>query len=133
MFIGAACYPEHVSAETWERDAALMERADFNVTRLAEFAWVFMEPEDEFDCGGRSNGYDWCGAERPIVNLVAPTASLRADMPAETPQLTVEMNRSAPSDTGILTRIAAIRAEGVIRPALLASKPVGDSESKVLW
>ena len=46
MYIGADYYPEHVSADQWEKDASLMEQAGFNVTRCAEFAWIFMEPDE---------------------------------------------------------------------------------------
>jgi beta-galactosidase len=46
MRIGADYYPEHWPQERWETDATLMERAGFNVVRLAEFAWAFMEPQE---------------------------------------------------------------------------------------
>ncbi len=42
MYIGADYYPEHVPPEQWEKDASLMHDAGFNVTRLAEFAWIFI-------------------------------------------------------------------------------------------
>ena len=44
--IGVDYYPEHRSHDLWERDAQLMEQAGFNVVRMAEFAWVNMEPEE---------------------------------------------------------------------------------------
>ncbi len=52
MYIGADYYPEHWPRTRWETDAKLMQKAGFNVTRLAEFAWAFLEPEEgrfEFD------------------------------------------------------------------------------------
>ena len=50
MLFGAAYYPEHWPESRWERDAEMMERAGFNVVRMAEFAWHRMEPrEGEFD------------------------------------------------------------------------------------
>lgn len=52
MYIGADYYPEHWPRSRWRRDAQLMKDAGFNVVRLAEFAWVNMEPEEgrfEFD------------------------------------------------------------------------------------
>ena len=52
MYIGADYYPEHWDTSRWETDARLMKRAGFNVTRLAEFAWVMMEPaEGQFEFG----------------------------------------------------------------------------------
>jgi beta-galactosidase len=44
MYIGVDYYPEHRSHDLWERDAQLMQEAGFNVVRMAEFAWVNMEP-----------------------------------------------------------------------------------------
>lgn len=52
MRFGADYYPEHWPEERWETDAKLMQEAGFNIVRLAEFAWVKMEPEEgrfEFD------------------------------------------------------------------------------------
>ena len=52
MYVGVDYYPEHWERKRWETDARLMKQAGFNVVRLAEFAWVFMEPEEgrfEFD------------------------------------------------------------------------------------
>jgi len=46
MYVGAAYYPEHWPRERWEVDARLMQEAGLNCVRLAEFAWVFMEPEE---------------------------------------------------------------------------------------
>jgi len=44
MYIGADYYPEHWPKERWETDAKLMKEAGFNVVRLAEFSWIWMEP-----------------------------------------------------------------------------------------
>jgi len=52
MYIGVDYYPEHWPRERWETDCKLMKEAGFNVVRLAEFAWVLMEPSEgkfEFD------------------------------------------------------------------------------------
>ncbi len=46
MYVGVDYYPEHWPRERWDTDARLMQEAGFNVVRLAEFAWVFMEPEE---------------------------------------------------------------------------------------
>jgi beta-galactosidase len=46
MRIGVDYYPEHWPRERWETDASLMERAGFNVVRMAEFAWAVLEPEE---------------------------------------------------------------------------------------
>lgn len=46
MYVGVDYYPEHWPRERWATDARLMQEAGFNIVRLAEFAWVFMEPEE---------------------------------------------------------------------------------------
>lgn len=46
MYFGACYYPEHWPEERWAVDAKLMKEAHFNVVRLAEFAWIIMEPEE---------------------------------------------------------------------------------------
>ena len=46
MYVGVDYYPEHWPVERWATDARLMREAGFNVVRLAEFAWAFMEPEE---------------------------------------------------------------------------------------
>lgn len=44
MYFGVDYYPEHWSEERWHEDARLMKEANFNVVRLAEFAWAKIEP-----------------------------------------------------------------------------------------
>jgi beta-galactosidase len=46
MYIGVDYYPEHWKQKRWNFDARWMKKAGFNVVRLAEFAWAFMEPEE---------------------------------------------------------------------------------------
>jgi beta-galactosidase len=50
MHIGVDYYPEHWPEERWATDARLMREAGFNVVRLAEFAWAFLEPEEGRFC-----------------------------------------------------------------------------------
>jgi len=50
IYIGVDYYPEHWPKDRWEYDIQLMKKAGFNVVRLAEFAWVLMEPaEGQFE------------------------------------------------------------------------------------
>ena len=46
MYIGVDYYPEHWDRKRWEFDARAMQKAGFTVVRMAEFAWVFLEPEE---------------------------------------------------------------------------------------
>lgn len=79
MYIGVDYYPEHWPRERWELDARLMQEAGFNVVRLAEFAWVMMEPEEGRFC------FDWLddalevlGRHGISVILGTPTAVMPA-------------------------------------------------------
>jgi len=76
MYYGADYYPEHWPEERWEIDANLMESAGINVVRLAEFAWVKLEPKEGY--------YDFSWLDKAIeilskhgikVVLGTPTAS----------------------------------------------------------
>jgi beta-galactosidase len=46
MYYGAAYYPEHREPERWEYDLQNMSDAGVNCLRVAEFAWVLLEPSD---------------------------------------------------------------------------------------
>lgn len=76
-FIGVDYYPEHWPKERWPIDARLMKRAGFDVVRLAEFAWVMMEPEEgrfEFDWLDEAIGH--LHARGISVVLGTPTATM---------------------------------------------------------
>lgn len=76
MYFGADYYPEHWPEERWETDAKLMQAANLNVVRLAEFAWSKLEPtEGHF-------AFDWLDKAIEILNahdihviLGTPTAT----------------------------------------------------------
>jgi beta-galactosidase len=61
MYIGVDYYPEHRQQQNWEQDAQLMQAAGFNVVRMAEFAWINMEP-----CEGRFE-FSWLDASLRIL------------------------------------------------------------------
>jgi len=46
IYVGVDYYPEHWPKERWETDVRLMKEAGFNVVRLAEFSWVWLEPAE---------------------------------------------------------------------------------------
>jgi len=79
MYVGADYYPEHWPKQRWKRDAELMQKAGFNVVRLAEFAWAFMEPQEgQFD-------FDWLDEALAVLAgkgvsaiLCTPTAVMPA-------------------------------------------------------
>ena len=76
MYFGVDYYPEHWPEERWPLDAKMMNEANINVVRLAEFAWAKMEPEEGL--------YDFAWLDRAIgvlagqgikVVLGTPTAA----------------------------------------------------------
>ena len=75
MYIGVDYYPEHWPRSRWKTDARLMQQAEFNVVRLAEFAWIDLEPaEGQFDFGWLDEALGIL-AERGIsAILCTPTA-----------------------------------------------------------
>lgn len=77
MYLGAAYYPEHWAEEMWENDARLMREANFNVVRMAEFAWAKLEPEN-----GR---YDFSWLDKAIGILAKYGISVVMGTPTATP------------------------------------------------
>jgi beta-galactosidase len=79
IYVGADYYPEHWPRERWARDAELMQQAGFNVARLAEFAWVLMEPEEgRFDFAWLDEAIETLAARDIRVILGTPTAVMPA-------------------------------------------------------
>lgn len=79
MRIGVDYYPEHWPESRWPLDAKLMREAGFNIVRLAEFAWVNMEPEEgRFDFAWLDKAIGFLGQEGISVILGTPTAVMPA-------------------------------------------------------
>jgi beta-galactosidase len=79
MYVGADYYPEHWPRERWETDARLMREAGFNIVRLAEFSWGFIEPQEGV------YRFDWLDSALALLDkngikaiLGTPTASMPA-------------------------------------------------------
>src|SRR6266536_1582671 len=76
LYFGVDYYPEQWPEERWLEDAQIMAEVDFNVVRLAEFAWSKIEPnEGHYD-------FDWLDRAITVlasydmrVVLGTPTAS----------------------------------------------------------
>ena len=76
MYYGVDYYPEHWPEERWEIDASLMESAGINVARLAEFAWVKLEPkEGQYDFSWLDKAIEILGRHNIKTVLGTPTAS----------------------------------------------------------
>ena len=87
MYIGVDYYPEHRSREAWKTDARLMREAGFNVVRLAEFAWVFLEPEEgRFEFGWLDESLDILHRHGIRAILGTPTAVMPAWLARKYPE-----------------------------------------------
>ena len=76
MRFGADYYPEHWPEERWGEDARLMREAGFNMVRLAEFAWIMMEPkEGEFEFEWLNRAIALLGENGIKTILGTPTAA----------------------------------------------------------
>jgi len=88
FYFGVDYYPEHWPEERWPEDARLMAEAGFNVVRLAEFAWVKMEPHDgQYDFTWLDRAIEVLAARGIKVILGTPTASPPAWLMAKYPDL----------------------------------------------
>ena len=87
MYIGVDYYPEHWPRARWETDAKLMKEAGFNVVRLAEFAWIDMEPrEGQFEFAWLDDAVSLLARYGIDVILGTPTAVMPAWVAQKYPQ-----------------------------------------------
>ncbi|MBN1509684.1 MAG: beta-galactosidase [Sedimentisphaerales bacterium] len=87
MFIGVDYYPEHWPRERWETDARLMKEAGFNVVRLAEFAWIDMEPQEgQYDFSWLDDAIKLLARYDINVILGTPTAVMPAWLARKYPE-----------------------------------------------
>ncbi len=86
IYVGADYYPEHWPEEHWQTDLSLMKEAKFNVVRIAEFAWAFMEPkEGEFDFAWLDRFLDLAHKHEIRVILGTPSAVMPAWLASQYP------------------------------------------------
>jgi beta-galactosidase len=87
MYVGVDYYPEHWPRERWDEDARLMKEAGFNVVRLAEFAWVLLEPEEgRFEFAWLDDAIGVLGRHGISVVLGTPTAVMPAWLARKYPE-----------------------------------------------
>lgn len=88
MYIGADYYPEHWPRSRWETDAKLMRKAGFNVVRMAEFAWINMEPrEGVFDFAWLDDSLGVLRKHGISAILGTPTAAIPAWLKRKYPEV----------------------------------------------
>lgn len=74
--IGASWYPEMWPESEWPRDAAKMRELGYNLTRMFEFAWHKLEPEEgRFDLEWALRAMDACHENGIKVMVGTPTAA----------------------------------------------------------
>lgn len=101
MHVGCDYYPEHWPTETWEGTAKAMRRAGFNVVRLAEFAWTFLEPEEGvYDFALFDQAIGILGRHGLKVILGTPTAVMPAWMARTYPE-TLAVNQGQRVEWGV--------------------------------
>lgn len=88
FYFGVDYYPEQWPEERWSIDARLMKEANFNVVRLAEFAWFRMEPnEGQYDFDWLDRAIDILQSNGMKVVLGTPTASAPPWLMNKNPEL----------------------------------------------
>ncbi|MCM3626728.1 beta-galactosidase [Paenibacillus glycanilyticus] len=76
MYFGVDYYPEHWPEERWPIDAKMMNEANINIVRLAEFAWAKMEPEEGiYDFSWLDRSINILASEGMKIILGTPTAA----------------------------------------------------------
>jgi beta-galactosidase len=79
MNIGVDYYPEHWPRERWATDARMMRDAGLNIVRMAEFAWVNMEPQEgTFEFGWLDQALEVLDRHGIRAILGTPTAVMPA-------------------------------------------------------
>jgi beta-galactosidase len=104
LIYGVDYYPEHWEENQWEKDAAMMQAAGINFVRLAEFAWVKIEPaEGRFDFAWLDRAIKVLNAHGIKAMLGTPTASPPAWLYAKYPDI------AATDENGVRYRFGSRR------------------------
>jgi beta-galactosidase len=116
LIYGVDYYPEHWEESQWEKDAAMMKAAGINFVRLAEFAWVKMEPaEGQFDFAWLDRAIKVLNAQGIKVMLGTPTASPPAWLYARYPDV------AATDQNGVRYRYGSRRNVCIHSPNYIAA------------
>lgn len=76
FYIGASYYPEHWPEDRWEKDIQLMKDLNFNIVRMAEFAWSRLEhKEGEYSFDWLDKVFRILEENKIKVMLCTPTAA----------------------------------------------------------
>jgi beta-galactosidase len=113
---GVDYYPEHWNETQWENDAKMMQAAGINFVRLAEFAWVKMEPvEGKFDFAWLDRALQVLNAHGIKAVLGTPTASPPAWLYVKYPDI------AAMDENGVRYRYGSRRNYCIHNPSFIAA------------
>jgi len=113
---GVDYYPEHWEESQWEKDATMMQAAGINFVRLAEFAWVKMEPaEGKFEFAWLDRALKVLNAHGIKAILGTPTASPPAWLYAKYPDI------AAMDENGVRYRYGSRRNYCIHNPNFIAA------------
>ncbi len=113
---GVDYYPEHWQESQWEKDATMMQAAGINFVRLAEFAWVKMEPaEGKFEFAWLDRALKVLNAHGIKVVLGTPTGSPPAWLYAKYPDI------AAMDENGVRYRYGSRRNYCIHNPNFIAA------------
>ncbi|MDX1416574.1 MAG: beta-galactosidase [Candidatus Promineifilaceae bacterium] len=88
MRLGVCYYPEHWPEARWAVDARMMVESGLSIVRIAEFAWVRMEPAlGEYDWGWLDRAIDVLSEAGLQIVLGTPTATPPAWLTQQHPQM----------------------------------------------
>ncbi len=94
LLYGAAYYPEYEPCERMEEDMELMEKAGFNLIRVAESAWSTWEPRDgEFDFSILRRTLEAAGRHGLSVIVGTPTYAIPPWLYKKYPDIMAETHR----------------------------------------
>jgi len=88
MILGCAWYPEQWPEARWAEDLRLMREAGITMTRIGEFAWSRLEPDEhQYDLDWLESAVELAGRHNIIVVLGTPTAAPPAWMTQRYPEV----------------------------------------------
>jgi len=91
-YLGAAYYPEAWERTELEKDISRMKELGVNVVRIAEFAWIFMEPEEgKYDFEWLHRAVRALGDAGIAVVICTPTATPPAWLTKKYPEVLAAM------------------------------------------
>ncbi len=91
MYFGVDYYPEHWDEARWPTDLQMMKQLNFNMVRVAEFAWSRLEPEEgKYDFSWLDRFLSLCESHDMKVMMGVPVRNIPAWLMHKDPALSIE-------------------------------------------